>query len=201
MSSFLKSIPHQFLNPMSISHAKQGFTILIHRTRAREEKSESLIGAITKCIAGSADLYQATEQMPINSIYFIMCLDGFTLFDMVSYDREHNEANGEDNWDGPYHNLSWNCGIEGEANDAPIEALRERQIKNFVVLLMLSHLLTEECVFKREEAEYSKSLFENVVAKRQHTSAHIEIALTLLIRASAGKHDRRCHDVRVYCLQ
>ena len=58
--------------------------------------------------------------------------------DLVSYDHKHNKANGEDNRDGSDYNLSWNCGIEGETSDAEIGDLRERQIKNFVTILMLS---------------------------------------------------------------
>ncbi len=58
--------------------------------------------------------------------------------DLVSYNAKHNEANGEDNRDGINDNLSWNCGVEGEAHDSSIETLRERQIKNFATLLMLS---------------------------------------------------------------
>ncbi len=97
-----------------------------------------MVGEVASCIAGSADLYQATMHMPINSINFITCHDGFTLNDLVSYDHKHNKANGEDNRDGSDYNLSWNCGIEGETSDAEIGDLRERQIKNFVTILMLS---------------------------------------------------------------
>jgi len=97
-----------------------------------------MVGVVASRIAGSADLYQATEHMPMNSINFITCHDGFTLNDLVSYDQKHNEANGEDNRDGTDYHVSWNCGIEGETNDAAIGALRERQIKNCVVILMLS---------------------------------------------------------------
>ena len=97
-----------------------------------------MVGKVASCIAGSADLYQATGHIPINAINFITCHDGFTLNDLVSYDHKHNEANGEDNRDGTDYNWSWNCGVEGETNDPAIEVLRERQIKNFVAILMLS---------------------------------------------------------------
>src|SRR5439155_22438 len=66
------------------------------------------------------------------------CRVGFTMNDLVSYNAKHNEANGEDNRDGINDNLSWNCGAGGEAHDSSIETLRERQIKNFATLLMLS---------------------------------------------------------------
>ena len=97
-----------------------------------------LVGAVASRLAGSADLYQDDGELPVNSINFITCHDGFTLNDLVSYNAKHNEANGEDNRDGINDNQSWNCGVEGEAADASIEALRERQIRNFVTLLLLS---------------------------------------------------------------
>ncbi|MDD5559083.1 glycogen debranching protein GlgX [Candidatus Methylomirabilis sp.] len=97
-----------------------------------------LIGTVASRLAGSADLYQAVGELPINSINFITCHDGFTLNDLVSYNVKHNEGNGEGNRDGINDNLSWNCGVEGETDDAAIEALRERQIKNFITILLLS---------------------------------------------------------------
>ncbi|PMB49955.1 glycogen debranching enzyme [Fischerella thermalis CCMEE 5205] len=97
-----------------------------------------LVGAVASRIAGSADLYQATGHLPINSINFITCHDGFTLNDLVSYNYKHNEANGENNQDGINDNLSWNCGVEGETDDPGIDALRRRQIKNFAAILFLS---------------------------------------------------------------
>ena len=66
------------------------------------------------------------------------CHDGFTLNDLVSYDRKHNEANGENNRDGSDDNLSWNCGVEGPTDDPTVEALRNRQVKNFFALELLS---------------------------------------------------------------
>lgn len=97
-----------------------------------------LVGAVAFRIAGSADLYQSRAHLPINSVNFITCHDGFTLNDLVSYNDKHNEANGEDNRDGINDNLSWNCGAEGETDDLSIEALRQKQVKNFATLLMLS---------------------------------------------------------------
>jgi glycogen operon protein len=97
-----------------------------------------MIGAVAARLAGSADIYQSSGHLPINSINFVTCHDGFTLNDLVSYNDKHNEANGEDNRDGINENLSWNCGFEGATEDPAIEALRERQIKNFAVILMLS---------------------------------------------------------------
>jgi isoamylase len=97
-----------------------------------------IVGSVAARLAGSADIYQCTGHLPINSVNFVNCHDGFTLNDLVSYNDKHNEDNGEANRDGISDNLSWNCGWEG-ATDAPaIEALRERQIKNFATILMLS---------------------------------------------------------------
>jgi glycogen operon protein len=97
-----------------------------------------LLGEVATRMAGSADLYADDGRLPVNSINFVTCHDGFTLYDLVSYDRKHNEANGEDNRDGSNDNLSWNCGAEGETADAAVNALRERQAKNFLAILMLS---------------------------------------------------------------
>jgi len=97
-----------------------------------------LTGAIAWRLGGSADVYQARGQSPENSINFVTVHDGFTLNDLVSYDDKHNEANGEGNRDGINENLSWNCSFEGPTSDPGIAALRTRQIKNFVTILMLS---------------------------------------------------------------
>ena len=97
-----------------------------------------LVGRIASRIAGSADLYEASGRLPINSINFVTCHDGFTLNDLVSFDRKHNERNGEDNRDGIEDNLSWNCGVEADTSDPAIEALRGRQIRNFATILFLS---------------------------------------------------------------
>jgi isoamylase len=102
-------------------------------------KGESgIVGAVAARIAGSADLYQNHGHLPINSVNFITAHDGFTLNDLVSYNQKHNEANGEGNRDGIDENLSWNCGVEGETSDRWVEDLRDRQIKNFAAILLLS---------------------------------------------------------------
>jgi glycogen operon protein len=97
-----------------------------------------LVGAVANRIAGSSDLYQTSGHLPINSINFINCHDGFTLNDTVSYNEKHNLANGENNNDGVNDNMSWNCGVEGPTADPAIEALRNRQVKNAFAMLMLS---------------------------------------------------------------
>jgi isoamylase len=97
-----------------------------------------MVSAIASRISGSSDIYEASGHQPINSVNFINCHDGFTLNDLVSYNEKHNEANGEGNRDGNDDNDSWNCGWEGPTNDAGIEAFRERQIRNFATILLLS---------------------------------------------------------------
>jgi isoamylase len=97
-----------------------------------------LTGTVASRIAGSSDLYARSGRSPGDSINFITCHDGFTLADLVSYNAKHNEANGEDNRDGSNDNLSWNCGVEGPTSDAAVLALRRRQAKNLLAVLMLS---------------------------------------------------------------
>jgi glycogen operon protein len=99
---------------------------------------KGVVAAVASRIAGSADLYQDDGELPINSINFITAHDGFTLNDLVSYDGKHNEPNGEGNRDGTDDNLSWNCGVEGPTDDPAIEALRARQVRNSLAILMLS---------------------------------------------------------------
>ena len=89
-------------------------------------------------IVGSPDIYSHEVREPEQSINFVTCHDGFTLDDMVSYNHKHNEANGEDNRDGSNDNLSWNCGVEGPTDDPSVEALRNRQVKNFFALELLA---------------------------------------------------------------
>jgi isoamylase len=89
-------------------------------------------------LTGSSDLYQSDGRRPYASINFVTAHDGFTLHDLVSYERKHNEANGEDNRDGSDDNRSWNCGVEGPTDDPEIIALRERQKRNLLATLLLS---------------------------------------------------------------
>ncbi|MFH7320392.1 glycogen debranching protein GlgX [Desulfurivibrio sp. D14AmB] len=96
------------------------------------------VGPLATRIAGSSDLYGHNGRMPFNSINFITSHDGFTLYDLVSYSRKHNEANGEENRDGDNHNISWNSGVEGETDDPEIIALRRRRIRTAAVILLLS---------------------------------------------------------------
>jgi glycogen operon protein len=97
-----------------------------------------VVSKMASRLAGSSDLYEQSGRRPYASINFITAHDGFTLQDLVSYNEKHNQANGENNVDGENHNLSWNCGVEGETDNPSIQALREKQKRNFIATLMLS---------------------------------------------------------------
>ena len=87
---------------------------------------------------GSPEVYGHKEREPEQSVNFVTCHDGFTLNDLVSYNDKHNDANGEENRDGANDNRSWNCGVEGPSNDSAVEKLRNRQVKNFLTVTLLS---------------------------------------------------------------
>ncbi|GAA2818931.1 glycogen debranching protein GlgX [Streptomyces showdoensis] len=89
-------------------------------------------------LSGSSDLYAWGGRRPYASVNFVTAHDGFTLRDLVTYERKHNEANGEGNRDGTHDNRSWNCGTEGETDDPGINALRRRQLRNLMTTLLLS---------------------------------------------------------------
>src|SRR6266487_2942534 len=99
---------------------------------------EGKIGEVAYRLTGSPDLYQHTGKRPYASINFVTAHDGFPLTDLVSYNEKHNEANGDDNSDGDNNNQSWNCGVEGPTDDPQINAVRERQRRNFLTTLFLS---------------------------------------------------------------
>jgi glycogen operon protein len=96
------------------------------------------VSRVASRLLGSPDIYGQEEREAEQSINFVTCHDGFTLNDLVSYNHKHNEANGENNRDGSDDNLSWNCGTEGPTEDRAIEALRNRQVKNFFTLELLA---------------------------------------------------------------
>lgn len=105
---------------------------------------EGLVGRLASRLLGSPDLYDSHGRSACSSINFLTAHDGFTLRDLVSYDRKHNDANGEEGRDGQDENFSWNCGVEGPADGLPpaeraaVEAIRRRQVRNLMTLLMLS---------------------------------------------------------------
>jgi glycogen operon protein len=96
------------------------------------------IGEFAARITGSADLYETSARRPVASINFVTAHDGFTLRDLVSYNEKHNENNKDGNNDGESHNRSWNCGVEGETDDARILALRAQQQRNFIATMFIS---------------------------------------------------------------
>jgi glycogen operon protein len=97
-----------------------------------------LTAALATRLCGSSDLYEKSGRLPIHSVNFVTCHDGFTLWDLVSYNRKHNRANGEGERDGADENLSWNCGIEGQTGDPTVLGLRRRQVRNLIATLLLS---------------------------------------------------------------
>ncbi len=96
------------------------------------------IGKFASRFCGSADIYSRARRRPTASVNLITVHDGFTLRDLVSYDRKHNEANGESNRDGTDDNRSWNCGVEGPTGDPAVLALRTRQSRAILTTLLLS---------------------------------------------------------------
>jgi isoamylase len=89
-------------------------------------------------LSGSSDLYADDGRLPFASVNFVTAHDGFTLRDLVSYDTKHNLANGQDNRDGMNENRSWNCGVEGDTDEADVMTLRRRQAANLLGTLLLS---------------------------------------------------------------
>nr|AAL31015.1 isoamylase precursor [Triticum aestivum] len=100
--------------------------------------TDGFAGGFAECLCGSPHLYQAGGRKPWHSINFVCAHDGFTLADLVTYNKKYNLPNGENNRDGENHNLSWNCGEEGEFARLSVKRLRKRQMRNFFVCLMVS---------------------------------------------------------------
>jgi glycogen operon protein len=97
-----------------------------------------LASALASRLCGSADLYERSGRLPTHSVNFVTCHDGFTLWDLVSYDAKRNRANGEGERDGSNDNFSWNCGDEGPTGDPAVLGLRRRQARNLIATLLLS---------------------------------------------------------------
>jgi isoamylase len=100
---------------------------------------DGTIEALMARLVGSPDLFNGRRDRPSRSVNYVTCHDGFTLADLVAYNRKHNEANGEKNRDGQTENLSWNCGVEGPTPAPAVREVRRRQVRNFLALLLLSH--------------------------------------------------------------
>lgn len=111
-----------------------------YRDTVREYwKGDNVAQDFASRLLGSGDLYDIRGRRPWSSVNFITAHDGFTLNDLVSYNEKHNEENGEDNNDGHNDNRSYNYGAEGPTDDENINAVRERQKRNFLATLFLSH--------------------------------------------------------------
>ena len=106
--------------------------------RAFVKGDAGLTSALATRLCGSPDLYDGGDRAPYHSINFITSHDGFTMLDLASYNEKDNLANGEGNRDGDNHNLSWNCGVEGDTSDERVLALRRQQVKNQAAILLLS---------------------------------------------------------------
>ena len=96
------------------------------------------VGSLADRLLGSPQIYGHKKREAEESVNFVTCHDGFTLNDLVSYNQKHNEPNGEDNRDGANDNRSWNCGVEGLTDDPAVEKMRNRQVKNFLTVTLLS---------------------------------------------------------------
>ena len=101
-------------------------------------RGHTAVAAFAQRFTGSSDVYQDDGRGPFASVNFVTCHDGFTLRDLVSYERKHNEANLEGNRDGTDDNRSWNCGVEGETDEPDVNALRDRQTRNVLATILLS---------------------------------------------------------------
>ncbi len=101
-------------------------------------RGQAAAAAIAPRLCGSADIFNHLGRKPYASVNFVTAHDGFTLNDMVTYNERHNEANGENNADGSADNRSWNCGVEGPTDDAAVNELRQRQMRNVLATLLLS---------------------------------------------------------------
>jgi glycogen operon protein len=132
-----------------LGHSFPGITWLQWNGRFRDDirrfvKSDGgMIPDLIHRLYGSEDFFpddRANAYHAFQSVNYVTCHDGFTLYDLVAYNEKHNEANGENNLDGMDENHSWNCGVEGDENVPPeVMALRRKQIRNLCCLLMLSN--------------------------------------------------------------
>ena len=133
-------------------------------------------------LLGRSEIYRCNKREAEQSMNFVARHDGFTLNDLVSFDQKHNEANGEGNRDGANDNRSWNCGVEGPTNDPAIEKLRNRQVKNFLTVTLLSFgmpMITMGDEIRRTQhgnnnayCHSDKSVWFDWTSFEQHTDAH-----------------------------
>jgi len=154
-------------------------------------------------LLGSPEIYGHKEREPEQSINFVTCHDGFTLNDLVSYNDKHNEANGEQNRDGANDNRSWNCGVEGPSNDPAVDQLRNRQVKNFLTVTLLS--LGVPMILMGDEIRHTQAGNNNAYCQdneiswfdwtrlKKHADVHRFLKLLAerrLLRGSEHEHQR-----------
>ena len=135
-------------------------------------------------MVGSPEIYGHKQREAEQSVNFVTCHDGFTLNDLVSYNDKHNEANGEGNRDGANDNRSWNCGVEGPTDDPAIEKLRNRQVKNFLTVTMMS--LGVPMILMGDEVRHTQRGNNNGLLPRQRNQ---------LVRLGLGHEACRCASV------
>ena len=131
-------------------------------------------------MVGSPEIYGHKQREAEQSVNFVTCHDGFTLNDLVSYNQKHNEANGEDNRDGANDNRSWNCGVEGPTDDPAVEKLRNRQVKNFLTVTLMS--LGMPMILMGDEVRRTQ---------RGNNNAYCQDNEIELVRLDAGRKARR----------
>ncbi|MFI0418404.1 glycogen debranching protein GlgX [Spongiactinospora sp. 9N601] len=157
----------------------------------------SMLPEFASRLTGSQDLYASSGRRPVASINFVTCHDGFTLNDLVSYNRKHNEANREGNRDGTDDNRSWNCGAEGPVEDPEIVRLRRRQRRNFLATLFVSQgvpMVTAGDEFGRTQRGNNNAYCQdNEVSWVDWSLARAESGLLEFVRAVAAL--RRAHPV------
>jgi isoamylase len=148
-------------------------------------------------LTGSSDLYETSARRPVASVNFVTCHDGFTLRDLVSYDRKHNDANGDYGRDGSDDNRSWNCGAEGPVDDPGINELRARQVRNFLVTLFCSQgvpmLLAGDEMGRTQQGNNNAYCQDNETSWVDWEAAGKQQDLIDLTRALSGL--RRAHPV------
>jgi isoamylase len=126
------------------------------------------VAHIADRLVGSPEIYGHKQREAEQSVNFVTCHDGFTLNDLVSYNQKHNEDNGEDNRDGMNDNRSWNCGVEGPSDDPAVENLRNRQVKNFLTVTMLS--LGVPMILMGDEVRHTQGGNNNAYCQDNETS-------------------------------
>jgi glycogen operon protein len=160
------------------------------------------VGRMADRLVGSPEIYGHEEREPEQSVNFVTCHDGFTLNDLVSYDRKRNEANGENDRDGTNDNRSWNCGVEGPTDDPTIERLRNRQVKNFLTVTLVS--LGMPMILMGDEARRTQSGNNNAYCQdnevswfdwtliEKHSDVHRFVSLLNARRVlRTAEHERR----------